>query len=74
MTEQWEQPPNPVSLPVPWSIGSWKVWQQLIKKGTHHRARTGAATHDRARTRRRLCGSTNFSGLVPFMLLISAVG
>ena len=21
-----------------WSIGSWKVWQQLIKKGTHDRA------------------------------------
>jgi hypothetical protein len=49
MTEQWEQPPNPVSLPVPWSIGSWKVWQQLIKKGTH----------DRARTRRRLCQLRN---------------
>jgi hypothetical protein len=34
-----------VSLLVLWSIDSWKVWQQLIKKGTH----------DRTRTRRRLC-------------------
>ena len=32
-----------------WSIGSWKVWQQLIKTGTH----------DRARTRRRLCQLRN---------------
>jgi hypothetical protein len=29
-------------LLVLWSIGSWKVWQQLIKNGTHDR------THDKA--------------------------
>jgi hypothetical protein len=32
-----------VSLPVPWSIGSWKVWQQLIKKGTHDRVAAASA-------------------------------
>jgi hypothetical protein len=30
-------------LPVLWSIGSWKVWQQLIKKGTMIAPGPGAA-------------------------------